>query len=209
MIRRALIVLSLVATAGCGSSSPTSPTPTSTTPPVSTPAPAPAPAPTVTVTVAGVLTDANSSRAVGGATVRIGNNQSSTDGNGYFSIGGVTPGNVTITATASNYNNASESFSLGAQDTRRDLRIVPFWTVSGTGNTVFDMPTYVSRVRVTGRYTSNSSNFIVKVATRLLINELLGTAWPSTTYDGTHLTSGGTVEITSSSGVAWTFTQVQ
>lgn len=203
---------------GCGKdSSPTAPTPVVTPPPVVTPAPTPtptptpAPAPVVTVSVAGVVSDANATptRAVGGATVRIGTRTTTTDGNGFYSFGGVTPGGVSIVVTAPNYNNATDNFTLAAVDTRRDIRIVPHWTLSGTGNTVFDMPTYVSRVRVTGRYTSNSSNFIIRVAGRLLVNELLGTDWQTTTYDGTHLTSGGTVEIVSSSGVVWTFTQVQ
>lgn len=208
MIRRLSFLVVVLFTAGCGGSN--SPSPTSPTPIVSTPAPAPAPAPTpVTVTVAGVVTNTNTNAAVGGATVRIGSQSASTDGNGYYSIGSVPAGSATITATLANFNTATETFTVGAGDTRKDLRIVPFWTASGTGNTVFDMPSYVSRVRVTGRYTANSSNFVVKVAGRLLINELLGTGWPTTTYDGTHLTSGGVVEITISSGVAWAFAQVQ
>ena len=73
---------------------------------------------------------------------------------------------------------------------------------------VFDMPTYVSRVRVVGTYTGYSSNFIVHVGGRLLVNELLGTGWGTTRYDGTLLTTGGVVEITHSSGVSWSFTQV-
>lgn len=191
----------------CGkSSSPTAPTPVTVTPPVTANPVTPT---VVNVTVAGVVTNANTNAAVGGATVRIGQQSASTDGNGYYSIGSVPAGGATITATLANFNTATETFTVGAGDTRKDLRVVPFWTAIGTGNTVFDMPTYVSRVRITGRYTANSSNFVVKVGGRLLINELLGTGWPSTTYDGTHLTSGGVVEITISSGVAWTFAQVQ
>ena len=118
-------------------------------------------------------------------------------------------GSVTLTIAAANYNNAVETFTLPAADTRRDMRIVPFWTVTGISNTVFDMPTYVSRVRVIGTYTGYSSNFIVKVNGRLLVNELLGTSWPQTRYDGVALTTGGVTEITSSTGVSWTFTQTQ
>lgn len=85
----------------------------------------------------------------------------------------------------------------------------PLFARAGTGDTVFDMPTYVARIRITGSFTGNSSNFIVKVGGRLLVNELLGRAWSSTTYDGTLLTTGGVVEITNSSGVAWTFNEVR
>jgi hypothetical protein len=42
----------------------------------------------------------------------------------------------------------------------------PPWTMSGTGNTVFDMPTRVSRVKITGTYTGFSSNFIIRVGGR-------------------------------------------
>jgi hypothetical protein len=82
--------------------------------------------------------------------------------------------------------------------------------MSGAGNTVLDMPTRVARVRITGSFTGRSTNFIIKIGGRLIVNELLGTSWPSTTYDGTHLTGGGGVtEITNSSGVAWSFTEVR
>lgn len=76
------------------------------------------------------------------------------------------------------------------------------------GDNVFDMPTYVSRVRIIGTYTGYSSNFIVWVGEDLLVNELLGTGWGTTTYDGTLLTTGGVVQITNSSGVSWSFTEV-
>jgi hypothetical protein len=80
---------------------------------------------------------------------------------------------------------------------------------SGSGDTVFDMPTDVSRIHVVGTYTGYSSNFIVKVGGRLLVNELLGTGWSMTRYDGTLLTTGGVVAITNSSGVNWSFEEVR
>jgi len=44
----------------------------------------------------------------------------------------------------------------------------------------------------------------------LLVNELLGTGWRSTVYDGTLLTGGGgAVSIEGSSGVVWAFTEVR
>jgi hypothetical protein len=82
------------------------------------------------------------------------------------------------------------------------------WTKSGKGNMVFDMPTDVSRVKITGKYTGYSSNFIVWVGGDLLVNELLGTGWGTTYYEGTHLTTGGVVEIEDSNGVSWSFTEV-
>ncbi len=88
----------------------------------------------------------------------------------------------------------------------------PLWTRAGTGDMVFDMPSYVARVRVVGTYTGYTSNFIVWInkPRTLLVNELLGTGWGKTTYDGTLLTEGGgVVSIESSSGVAWSFTEVR
>ena len=93
----------------------------------------------------------------------------------------------------------------------KKLRVIPkaVWTVSGQGDMVFDMPTYVSRVRIIGTYTGWGSNFIVWVGGDLLVNVILGTGWGTTRYDGTLLTTGGVVSITNSSGVSWSFTEVR
>lgn len=85
----------------------------------------------------------------------------------------------------------------------------PLFTRAGTGDTVFDMPDDVDRVRITGSYTANSSNFIVYVGGALIVNELLGTGWERTTFTGTYVVTGGVTEIKSSTGVAWTFTEVR
>lgn len=86
---------------------------------------------------------------------------------------------------------------------------VPVWSKAGSGDTVFDMPTHVSRVKITGDYTKNSSNFVVYIGGRLIVNELVGTGWGTTHFEGTYVTSGGVVEIKLSSGVAWTFMEVR
>lgn len=89
-------------------------------------------------------------------------------------------------------------------------RPATLWTSSGTGNTVLDMPTYVQRVTITGKFSGNSSNFIIWIGQNLIVNELLGTLWGPTTYTGTHVTNGGgVVRIENSSQVAWTFTEVR
>ncbi len=88
----------------------------------------------------------------------------------------------------------------------------PLWSQNGTGDMVFDMPLDVARVRVVGTYTGYSSNFVVWInkPRTLLVNELLGTGWGKTVYDGTLLTGGGgVVSIEGSSGVAWSFTEVR
>ena len=91
----------------------------------------------------------------------------------------------------------------------RGVRTGPVWAYFGGGNTVFDMPTTISRVRVVGTYTGNSSNFIVRIGGRLVVNELVGRSWNQERYEGVHATTGGTVEITNSSGVQWSFTEVR
>ena len=84
------------------------------------------------------------------------------------------------------------------------------FTKSGTGDTVFELPANVTRIRIQGTYTANSSNFIVKIAGSNIVNEILGNAQNAVAFDGVYLLAGGgTVEITKSSGVSWTFTEVK
>lgn len=85
------------------------------------------------------------------------------------------------------------------------------WSVSGSGNTVFDMPRTVSRVLVVGIFSGFCQNFVVRVAGRLLVNEILGTCSSASgpRYEGIHLTTGGVTEVTLSTGVTWSLTQVQ
>lgn len=172
------------------------------------------PAPTPSITVTGIVTDSNSRRPLSGvrvaaltsAVLNVG--ETRTDGNGFYSVVVPSATALSVSYALQGYNFSSSTVTF-TSDTRRDVALLPFWTLSGTGNTVFDMPSYVSRVRITGRYDSNSSNFIVRVGGRLVVNELLGRAWNATTYNGLHLVSGGVTEITNSRDVAWTFTQEQ
>jgi hypothetical protein len=81
---------------------------------------------------------------------------------------------------------------------------------SGTGDSVFDMPADVARIHIIGSYSGSSSNFIVRIGGRLIVNELVGTFWGQPRYDGTLLTGGGgVVAITNSSGVNWSFEEVR
>lgn len=204
MKRLTILVLATVLSA-CGGSSPTAPTP------IATPAPTPPqpPAPTIVrVTVVGVVTDAGTNAAVGGANVTVNGVSGSTDGNGFFSLPSVAAGNTTMLVTKAGYNQSSEGVTVNTSDTRIDRRLTPFFSRSGVGNNVFDLPSYVSRVRIQGTWNRTStSNFIVRIAGRLTVNEVLR---DSITYDGTHLvTNGGVVTIESSAQISWTFTQVQ
>jgi len=85
---------------------------------------------------------------------------------------------------------------------------IPIFSQSGFGNNVFALPTYVTRVHVTGHFVDRggNSNFIVNMNTSLLINEILRT----TDYDGVHgVTGGATISITNSGSIQWTFTEVR
>lgn len=114
-------------------------------------------------------------------------------------------GVITVTADQTSGNNGINFSGIGSLDG------LPLFTNSGSGNTVFDIPTYITRMHITGTYPGYSSNFIVTIAGRLIVNDLVGTGWSSTVSDGTYLlpNGGGVVSITSSQGVAWTFTEVR
>jgi hypothetical protein len=87
----------------------------------------------------------------------------------------------------------------------------PLFTVAGSGDNVFDMPTTVARVKITGDYGNFVSNFVVKIGGRLVVNEILGTSSIAVGphFEGIYATTGGVVEITNSSGVSWTFTEIR
>jgi hypothetical protein len=87
----------------------------------------------------------------------------------------------------------------------------PNFSRSGVGDTVFDMPLDVARIRVVGTYNGSSQNFIMRIAGRLIVNEIIGTCCGNVPrYEGTLLTGGGgTVEIRSSSGVSWVIDEIR
>ena len=86
----------------------------------------------------------------------------------------------------------------------------PIWTAEGVGNTVFDKPREAERVRIEGEYNRSGSNFIVYCAGRLVVNEIIGRRRDSTTYSGVHnMSRCGEVEIVSSDGVMWKFTEIR
>jgi len=96
---------------------------------------------------------------------------------------------------------------------RGTLDGVPMFRQTGSGDSVFETPTYLTRVKIVGTFGSGCSNFIMRIAGRLLVNEIIGTCsiGIGPRYEGTLLTggSGGTVAITNSSGVAWSLEEVR
>jgi len=85
----------------------------------------------------------------------------------------------------------------------------PLFSRGGVGDNVFDIPSYVTRIHIIADYGGYSSNFIVHIAGDHVVNELIGTGWGTTHFEGTYLIHGGTVEILNSSGVRWLFVEVR
>ena len=110
---------------------------------------------------------------------------------------------LTVTADQTSGNNAINVSGTGYNPN-------PIYTKTGTGDNVFDIPSYVTRVKITGDYSGNSSNFIVYIAGKLVVNELVGRGWGQTHFEGTYLIAGGGVaQVQLSSGVSWTVTEVR
>jgi len=184
----------------CGKGSPTSPTPPTPTP---TPISVAVSSPNSTILV-GQTEQMTATVTMSDGTTKPG---AGTWGSDTMSVATVNQSGL-VTGIAPGEVNIYFDETGNGQGAKR-LTVRTIWSRSGQGDMVFDMPTYVSRVRIIGTYTGYSSNFIVYVGGHLLVNELLGTGWGTTRYDGTLLTTGGVVEITYSSGVSWSFTEVR
>jgi Carboxypeptidase regulatory-like domain len=193
-------------------SSPTAPTPppTQTTPPTQTPAPSPTPP--VRVSVLGVVTNAATNQPVPNVAVRAqasnGTGSATTDGNGFYQIIQLAGGSITMTYDHPAFNVKTQPIAID-RDTKVDVRIDPLFRRSGVGNTVFDVPLGVTRVRITGDYTGRGENFIMRVGGSTVVNEIIGTGYASTHYEGTHLVTPGVAEVRSSTGVSWSIAQIR
>jgi len=86
----------------------------------------------------------------------------------------------------------------------------PFFQ-SGSGDSVFTLPSYVSRVKITGDYGGYCQNFIVHIAGTGLVNVILGNCniGQGSHFEGTYATAGGLVEIVNSNTVKWTFKEIR
>jgi hypothetical protein len=167
------------------------------------------------VPLAGTVFSSSGSR-IGGATIRIldGANAGRTttsDGTGLYGFTGLTVGNANLSANATGFTQSILGVFIDGRNVLNFTLAAPPFSRSGSGANVFDMPSTVTRVRIIGDYGGSCENFIVRIAGRLIVNEILGSCSVATTgrhFDGTFLTSGGVVEVTSSSGISWSFTQV-
>lgn len=176
----------------------------------SNPGPTPAPA----VSLSGSVTSGG--QGVSGATVSFldgpnAGRSTTTSGSGSYSFSGIQGGNANLSATAPGFNEDRRGVTIAGQSTLSFTleRAAPF-SRSGQGNDVFDKPAYVTRVRITGRFDGGGQNFIMWCGNSLLVNEILGTRWPATSYEGVHATSNCTqIRVENSTGVQWSMTEVR
>jgi hypothetical protein len=129
-----------------------------------------------------------------------------------YSITGLAVAGQTVNASATFFTAVSKGVSTTSNQTLDfQLAPIPLFSRSGVGDSVFDMPTTVSRVRIQATPSTSCQNFAVQIAGRLIVNVILGTCSvaDSRTHDGTYLTSGGVTQVTISSGVSWTFTEIR
>lgn len=197
---------------GCGKNNPSTPTPTTTTTTV--------PQQPTLYTITGTVTGAGAG-PLGNASVRVDGGASAgmvanTDGAGRYTLNGLRFEGFTITASAPGYLPSSRGSMLtsGVTTATANFTLLPeaIFSRSGTGDTVFDIPSHVTRVRIQATYPGFCQNFAVQIAGRLVVNVILGTCSVADAriFDGTYLiTGGGTVQITIATGVNWTVSEVR
>jgi hypothetical protein len=156
---------------------------------------------------------------IAGATVRIvdganAGKSTSTAASGAYAFTGLAVAGQTVNASATYYTSLSKGVSTTSNQTMDfQLTPTPIFTASGVGDTVFDMPVSVARIRIQAAPTTTCQNFVVRIAGRAsLVNVILGTCSvaDAKSLDSTYLTGGGgTVSITISTGVQWTITEIR
>lgn len=188
----------------------------------SSPAPTTVTTSTTTTTIPALVSLTGTVSALGGArlsgaTVRISDGanagaSTTTDGSGAYRFDNLTRSNANVFASAPNYDTTGSGLFLdGTRALNFTLRTTQPFTRTGSGANVFDLPTYITRVRIVGDYNGSCENFIIHIAGRGVVNEILGTCSVGSGrhFEGTYVTSGGVVEVLNSSGITWTFTEVR
>lgn len=212
---RLFAVLALIVTAAaCSKDSPTQPS--TTTPPVTTPAPQP-----TLYNITGTVSSAGGG-AIAGATVRVADGPNAgltatSDGSGRYTLSGLTFAGFSVEVSAPGYVSTSRGGILqsGVTQSTANFTLLPsqLFTQRGTGDTVFTIPGYVTRLRVDASYTGSCQNFIVRANGSSFINIIIGTCSVADTrspFSGTYIVpAGSTISIVSSTGINWTMTEVR
>lgn len=216
-MKRFLPLCLLVSTIACGSSSPSAPSSTTAATPAPTPS-TPAPTPS-TFTLSGTITFQGLGSGIPSASVTILDGPNAgrsvqTDANGAYTLPGLASAGFNVSIAGSGFITVTRGVNL-ASNVTLSVALLPsaLFTQSGVGDNVFTLPGYVTRVRIDGSYQGSCQNFIVKAGTTLLVNVIIGTCSVADTrspFSGTYVvTAGSQVQITSSTAIAWTFTEVR
>lgn len=213
MIQRAILAMVLaVLVTGCRfiETTPTSPSPNPTNP---------APTPTG-VSLTGKVTAAGGWGApVKGAVVEIldGVNKGfliTTNGDGVYRFDGLKVGNANVKASATEFPVTTAGVYIDGTNTL-DFELEPpaSWGARGTGSDVFNMPSWIARVRITSELQdATCQSFVVRVGGKPVLSTNLGACSAGVRrYQGVHLvTGGGMVEVvTGNTAVSWSFEWVR
>lgn len=201
-MRRAALALACIGLLDC-SNNPAAPTP-------------PAPTPT-TYALTGRVSSA-AGPAITGASLTIAdgpNAGKSTTSNsaGDYAFQSLTASGFTLSVSAAGFVSKAGPISL-TQNVTANVTMLPvqLFQLNGSGNQVFDVPTYITKIRVIADYGGSCQNFIMHIGGRSIANEILGTCSVQTTgthYDATVNTIGGSGETVNSSGVSWQITELR
>lgn len=82
------------------------------------------------------------------------------------------------------------------------------FAAAGSGDQAFTLPARTSSYRIQGLHTGPSQNFIVLLDGRTVVNVILGRLENRTQYINTFTLTGGTLSVTSSTGVAWSIDEL-
>ncbi len=208
MIWTLLIVAAVTASCSKSTTAPTAPTPTPA-PPTTTTIPA-------TFTLTGRVTNAATGAGVSSVSVAASGlnagRTTTTASDGSYTLTTLTAGTFNVGFNAPFYLGVGQLVMLtGNQTLNQAITFIPPFVVSGVGDNVFTIPSTVTRIRIQASSATSCQNFVVQIAGRLIINVILGTCSvaDARTHDGTYLTTGGTTQVTISSGISWTFTEVR
>ncbi len=175
-----------------------------------------------TVSLVGTVTDQGGAR-LSGAIVRVvdgvnAGKSTTTNSDGEYRFEDLTAGIGNITVAADSYDSATTTSRIdGTTPLNFMLRTSAPWSTAGTGSAVFDMPSYVTRVRIVGVNTGVASDFIVRVGACTLVDDRLGMGQFRTTSEGSYLvTEAGNpppppptrlVKIAGSPSLSWSLTE--
>jgi hypothetical protein len=171
------------------------------------------PTPT-TVSLSGVVRATGTSAPVKGALVQIldGANKGlvmTTDVKGAYKFDNLAAGNANISASANQFPAAFAGVHITLGSTLDFQLEPPPWAAKGNGSDAFEVPAWVSRVRVEGAFEGTQGRcetLAIRFAGSNILNTTVGTCTNGVPrYQGVHLMSnGGMVElITPSTLVMW------